>query len=104
MKQSNGIFLNHKKIGHLIMSKKKVTGGWTKYGGGRAVVTEIRGEWTCQSCGEAEPMGVPSYFYEFIAGEFMRICSACVSEDCMDYKGRRDYDPLQTYLDSFKHI
>lgn len=53
--------------------------GWTKYGGSKlGLVQENKTlEWSCQACGDLQTSELPSYMFEFIENEFIRICSVC---------------------------
>lgn len=59
---------------------KKVTGGWSRYGGGRRglIKAENEGVWTCQSCGLDHPNSDNPYMFELFPGEFIRICNKCM--------------------------
>lgn len=63
-----------------IITSKKVTGGWSRWGGGRRglIKAETDGEWFCQSCGLAHPNSDSPYMFEFSPGEFLRICNKCL--------------------------
>jgi len=59
---------------------KKVTGGWSRWGGGRKglIKSNTNGEWYCQSCGEAHVSEDSPYMFELTPGEFIRICTKCL--------------------------
>ena len=59
---------------------KKVTGGWSRWGGGRRGLIKAENEdrWTCQSCGIDHPNSDNPYMFELFAGEFLRICNKCI--------------------------
>lgn len=59
---------------------KKVTGGWSRWGGGRRglIKADTNGEWYCQSCSLPHPPEDNPYMFEIFAGEFIRICSKCL--------------------------
>ena len=59
---------------------KKVTGGWSRWGGGRRGLIKSQSDpvWTCQSCGLDHPMTDSPYMFELFPGEFIRICSRCL--------------------------
>ena len=63
-----------------VITSKKVTGGWSRYGGGRCglIKAETDGKWTCQSCGIDHPNSDNPYMFELFPGEFIRICSKCI--------------------------
>jgi len=62
------------------ITSKKLTGGRSKYGGGRngLIKANPNGEWYCQSCGLAHPPSDSPYMFEFSEGEFIRICNKCL--------------------------
>lgn len=53
--------------------------GWSKWGGANhgLVKKQKTEEWSCQACGETAGSEMPSYMFEFIPDEFIRICSNC---------------------------
>ena len=53
--------------------------GWSKWGGANfGLVQENKtDEWSCQGCGVPQASELPSYMFEFLENEFMRICSVC---------------------------
>lgn len=55
--------------------------GWSKYGGKKlGLVQESKTEeWNCQACGEKQGSELPSYMFECLEGEFIRICTLCQS-------------------------
>jgi len=58
---------------------KKVTGGWSRWGGGRRGLIKSNGrDWTCQSCGLTHSNEDSPYMFELFPGEFVRICSKCL--------------------------
>ena len=59
---------------------KKVTGGWSRWGGGRKglIKADTCGEWYCQSCATAHPPEDNPYMFELFPGEFIRICNKCL--------------------------
>jgi hypothetical protein len=59
---------------------KKVTGGWSRYGGGRRglIKSENENEWYCQSCAMGHGNEDSPYMFEFSPGEFIRICNKCL--------------------------
>jgi len=58
---------------------KRVTGGWSRYGGGRRGLIKAKLDtWTCQSCGLDHPTTDSPYMFEMFPGEFIRICSRCL--------------------------
>lgn len=62
---------------HETMTKKMY--GWSKWGGvNLGLVQENKtDEWACQACSEMQTSELPSYMFEFIENEFIRICSIC---------------------------
>lgn len=54
---------------------------WSKWGGSNlGLVQENKtDEWNCQACSEPQTSELPSYMFEFIEKEFIRICSVCQS-------------------------
>ncbi len=54
---------------------------WSKWGGKLlGLVQENKtDEWACQACGEIQGSELPSYMFEFLNNEFIRICSVCQS-------------------------
>lgn len=59
---------------------KKVTGGWSRWGGGRRGLIKSKNDtvWTCQSCGIDHPNSDNPYMFELFPGEFVRICNKCM--------------------------
>lgn len=59
---------------------KKVTGGWSRWGGGRRglIKADTNGEWYCQSCALPHAPEDKPYMFELFPGEFIRICSKCL--------------------------
>ena len=58
---------------------KKVTGGWSRWGGGRnGLIKSAGNDWTCQSCGLTHPNIDSPYMFELFPGEFIRICNKCL--------------------------
>ena len=55
------------------------TYNWSKWGGGEhGLIQEERSQdWCCQTCGEVQAPELPSYMFEFLSNEFLRICSSC---------------------------
>lgn len=53
--------------------------GWSKYGDPNfgLVQRNLTEEWACQSCSEAQDNHLPSFMFEFMEREFIRICSKC---------------------------
>lgn len=53
--------------------------GWSKYGSSNfgLVKQNITEDWTCQACGERQEINLPSFMFEFLEREFIRICSKC---------------------------
>jgi len=62
------------------ITSKKVTGGWSRYGGGRRglIKANTNSEWYCQSCGLAHSPADEPYMFELSPGEFIRICNKCL--------------------------
>lgn len=62
---------------------KSITGRWSKYGGGRSqgYKEEIQDFWFCQSCSQKQPETISPYLKE-LDGEFYRVCSICLVDDC----------------------
>lgn len=65
--------------------EKRVSGltkkayGWSKWGGKNyGLVQESKTpDWKCQACGETQGNDLPSYMFEFLPNEFVRICTLC---------------------------
>lgn len=59
---------------------KKVTGGWSRWGGGRKglIKANTMGEWHCQSCASTHASSESPYMFELFPGEFIRICANCL--------------------------
>ena len=59
--------------------KGKKSGKWSKYGGSNygVVKEEITEPWTCQACGEINPVAMKPFLYEYVNGEFLRLCNRC---------------------------
>lgn len=58
---------------------KKVTGSWSRYGGGKKGLIRSKNEdWTCQSCGTTHANSDSPYMFEMFPGEFIRICNSCL--------------------------
>lgn len=73
------------------MSQKGLRGAWTKYGASRKAVIQARIEkiWACQSCGERCPSVISPFLFEFIKGEYIRVCAVCIHNGCRDFMRRR---------------
>ena len=52
---------------------------WSKHGGSNyGLVQKSKTiEWVCQACGEKQASELPSYMFEMLEDEFIRICSSC---------------------------
>lgn len=58
---------------------KKVTGGWSRYGGGRnGLIKSKEPTWFCQSCAVEHAEADSPYMFELFPGEFVRVCSQCL--------------------------
>lgn len=80
-----------------------LTGYWSKWGGVRQSVVkdEIETEWFCQSCTSVFPVELTPYRYEYPQGEYIRVCAACLNNDCECLKKRTAQEPtLQTLIDT----
>lgn len=81
--ESKLIQKGHWEKSHYVSSR--LTGSWTKWGGARKSLYENQFErendnWFCQKCGTEHPKEITPYNYEFIQGEFIRICAVCFSK------------------------
>jgi hypothetical protein len=69
----------NKTIEDRVSGLTKKAYGWSKWGGANygLVQKQKTEEWNCQACGEKEGSEMPSYMFEIIPSEFIRICSNC---------------------------
>lgn len=73
---------------------KGITGHWSKWGGRRYDLIAGRQDsilqniWNCQSCGEQIPNEFTPYKYEYPEGEFIRVCSVCLIDNCQILRER----------------
>lgn len=78
------------------ISRKGLTGHWSKYGGNHHDIFESQNEdfsfWICQSCGREFNKEFKPYFYQWPEGEYIRVCGKCVSEDCVVLKIRLEVE------------
>lgn len=74
------------------MSQKGMRGSWTKYGYSRKTVIQahITKIWACQSCGFKYPDIISPFLFEFIKGEYIRVCALCISNGCEDFMRRKE--------------
>lgn len=72
-------------------SQKGLTGGWTKYGGARkhVIQKQIKNTWCCQACGQERPKEMSPFSYEFMEGEYIRICGPCLNNGVIVLTSRR---------------
>jgi len=69
-----------------------ITYGWSKYRP-KQVKSKKEYSWTCQTCGEEQPLEVPHYFVPIdqTRHEFLRICSVCKHIQLENKLGKYDY-------------
>ncbi len=69
----------------------KYTGGWSKYGGARhgAIKESFDDSWFCQSCGSMQPHTLKPFLYEFLPGEYVRVCAKCLQDECKELWAQR---------------
>lgn len=59
------------------------SGSWTKWGGARRGLIHSQAEelWSCQLCGEQQPMSLAGFFIEDeVCGEHLKVCALCFSK------------------------
>lgn len=80
--KSNGDNEWNSSIGERVSGLTKKAYGWTKYGGTNLGLVQDGKtiEWSCQVCSDVQASDLPSYMFEFIENEFIRICSICQAE------------------------
>lgn len=85
---------NIQKVVTASMTRKMYS--WSKWGGvNYGLVQKTKtADWTCQACGQKQTDQLPSYMFEFLPDEFIRICS-----HCQYVKNTREIDSLSALLD-----
>jgi len=60
----------------------KVTGSWTKYGGGRNMLRKSKKlpQWYCQVCRAEIPKELPAFMFPLDMSDYIRICNTCQYE------------------------
>lgn len=84
------------EISQTITSFKGLTGGWSKWGGGKKTVAinqfdRVYDEWNCQSCGFKQPKEITPYLIEWPEGEYIRVCAICCADGIQSLKTRIDF-------------
>ena len=67
------------------VSYKGKTGFWSKWGteDHRSLMqVEVEDVWSCQSCRVQQPKDIRPFLFEYPIGEFIRVCSLCVTDNC----------------------
>jgi hypothetical protein len=68
----------------------KLTGSWTKYGGGRGSIikAKINKTWYCQSCGQERPKEMSPFLYS-IDRDYIRVCATCLNDGVIVLQRKR---------------